>query len=430
MLIESEVPVRDTAENTSTSLAVIPASAISTIISADKDDILAKLAAKVSAHRPDVSTTKGRKEIASLAAEVASSKMDLIRLGKSLTEGWRKSTAAVNAECKVIEERMDELKEQVRSPLTEFERREKDRVAAHEAAVKGIADLAVFTTADPTIEALEERYAEAQQTGTRDWQEFAARAADTRAYVVDMLAQMLADKRRRDAEAAELARLREEKAERERQEADRLRLEREAQIAARAAEDARLAAEAEAARKAQEVAEAAERTIREAEAKAAAERAEIERKAQAERDRAAAELAAAERRAANEREAAARREREAQAAAQAVEAAAARERAAAAEREAAQKRRAEAAEQQAVAARAQAERERQQAVEAERKRAADAKAAQDAEDAKRAANKAHRAKINNAVLTALTGAGMAEQEARDLIVRVARGEIPHMSIAY
>ena len=36
--------------------------------------------------------------------------MDLIRLGKSLTKGWREQTKAVNAECRVIEERMDALR--------------------------------------------------------------------------------------------------------------------------------------------------------------------------------------------------------------------------------------------------------------------------------------------------------------------------------
>lgn len=49
-------------------LAVIPATALPTILAADKDDILGKLAAKVAAFKPDISTAKGRDEIR-LAAE-------------------------------------------------------------------------------------------------------------------------------------------------------------------------------------------------------------------------------------------------------------------------------------------------------------------------------------------------------------------------
>lgn len=128
-----------------TALAVIPASAISVIVGADESDILGRLAQRVAAHKPDISTPKGRKEIASLAAEVASSKMGLIRLGKSLTEDWRKSTAAVNAECKVIEDRMDALKAQVRAPLTAFEEAEKARVNGHEQALARIQEPAEFS---------------------------------------------------------------------------------------------------------------------------------------------------------------------------------------------------------------------------------------------------------------------------------------------
>jgi hypothetical protein len=127
---------------TSTALTIIRA-ALPTIIGADKDDLLGRLAEKVRAFQPDISTKKGQDAIRSLAAEVASTKMDLIRLGKGLTEGWRRSTAAVNAECKVIEERMDALKAQVRQPLTDLEEAEKARRAANEAAIAAIESLTV-----------------------------------------------------------------------------------------------------------------------------------------------------------------------------------------------------------------------------------------------------------------------------------------------
>lgn len=126
-------------DDTGTALAVIR-TALPTILAADQNDILGKLAAKVQAHKPDISTAKGRDAIRSLSAEVASSKVTLVKLGKSLTEDWRAKTKAVNAECNMIEERMDALKEQVRKPLTDFENAEKARVSGHERALEELAE--------------------------------------------------------------------------------------------------------------------------------------------------------------------------------------------------------------------------------------------------------------------------------------------------
>jgi hypothetical protein len=275
-------------------LAVIPASAISTIVSADQNDILGKLGEKIAAFRPDVSSIKGRKEIASIAAEVASSKMDLIRLGKSMTEGWRKQTAAVNAECKIIEERMDELKVQVRAPLTAFEEIEKARIAVHERHLKAMSDLFDCLPPDAppshikqSLDCLED-YEESV-----DWQEFVQRASDIHAATRFRLTNMLTAALARD-EAARLAEQRRlEEAEAARVAAEKAQRERDARIAAEAAEAARVAAEARAAEAAamerqrfeQERLDAEEARRIEADRARQAE----ERAAQAERDRLAAE---------------------------------------------------------------------------------------------------------------------------------------------
>ena len=267
-------------ETETTALTMIPASALPTIIAADENDILGKLAAKVAAHKPDISTATGRDAIRSLAAEIASDKMKLIRLGKSLTEGWRESTKAVNAECNTIEARMDELKERVRAPLTEFENREKARVAGHEAALAEHAALASFEMAEPPSDLVRARLAAAQQPDTRAWEEFYNRAAAQRVGIEDNLKSMLAAAIKREDEAAELVLLRE-------QEAERQRAEREAEIARQAAERARVEAEAKAAEEAARVArEAAEREAETA-------RVAAEAQAKVEREKAAAVAAAA-----------------------------------------------------------------------------------------------------------------------------------------
>lgn len=395
----------------STALVVLPASSISTIVAADENDILGKLAAKFAAFKADVSTKRGREEIASMAASVASSKMDLIRLGKSLTEGWRKSTAAVNAECKVIEERMDALKAQVRAPLTAFEDAEKARIAGHEKALAEIAEPPGYGAAESAAD-LAERLEFLRAYPARDWKEFAQRAADILASEIDRTEVLHQAAVKREAEQAELARLRAEAEERVRQDAIRQQAEREARIAAEAAEAARIAAERRAAEEARAAAakaeaerQAVERARLEAEAQAA--RAEAQAR-QAEVDR----LAAAEKAKADAAALAARVEAERVAAAERAE----RERIAAVEAE--RRRAAE------VAAAAQAKLDREAA---EAKRAADAAAAA---DAARAADRKHRGEVNSKALAAIVALGISEADAKTVVLAIVAGSIPAVSIRY
>lgn len=375
--------------------AVIPATSVPTILSNDQDDILGKLSRKVAEHKPDISTPDGRKKIASLAAEVASSKMDLIRLGKKLTEGWRKSTAAVNAECKLIEERMDALKIKVRQPLTDFENIEKARVSAHQSALVEIQNWATIPS-EWTADQIADRIADLDSSPllTRNWQEFHEPAVEAVRAANEALKRHHVSAVQREAEAAELARLRAIEAERQRIEAQRVQAEREARIAAEAAELARREAEAQAA----------------AEAKAAAEKAEAERVLIEQRERDAIEQVAKAKAAAEKAEQ--DRLAEAACAKAAVEA---------------RERQVEAAR---VAAEQRAEREKAAAVEAERRRAAEAERQAAVEAERRAANVAHRRKINQDVLVALVACGLSDELGKSVIVAVANKQVPHMRIEY
>lgn len=368
-----------------TALAVIAASSVSTIVAADESDILGKLAAKVAAFKPDISTAAGRDEMRSLAYEIARSKSALVKIGKGLTENWRQSTKAVNAECNIIEERMDELRDKVRAPLTAWENAEKDRVAAHESALAALAvDPAMrHATADELSAAIRAR----RELEARNWQEFHERAIAAQNAAIATLVDWHGEAEVREAEAAELIRLRAEDAERERQEAERLQREREERIAAEAAERARIEAEAKAERARQEDARQAE-----------AERVRVEREAREATDR-----AEAQRRDAEDRAEKAERAR--------IDAA-------------------EMAERNRIEAEAKAEMDRISAVRAEQKRAADEKAASEAEEARRAANVAHRGQINRDALAALVAAGITEDHAKIVIAAIARGTVPHVSIRY
>lgn len=352
-------------------------------------DLLDRIEREVLSVKTDISTAAGRDQIRSLAYKVARSKTALDKMGAELTEEWRKKTAVVNAERRSIRDRLDALGDKVRKPLTDWEAAEERRVAAHEAALVALVQgPAFYAEADSvTLEMTLEHLTHIAATPERDWQEFSARAAETVAAEITTCKLALDRARHREAEAAELARLRAEAAERARQEAERQRVEHEARIAAEAAERARREAEERAAHA----------------ARAAAEQAEAERRAAAKLQ---AEL--------EERAAAAERAR-----------VAAEERAKAETEEA--QRRAEAAR---VAAEEKAERDRQAAVEAERRRVAaeQAKAAREAEA--RAANTRHRAKINNAVADALALTGLDAAQSKAVVVAIATGQIPHTSISY
>ena len=78
----------------------------------------------------DVSTDKGRKAIASMAYKVSQSKTALDTLGKELVSEWKAKSKAVDSERKIVRDRLDALRDEVRKPLTEHEEAEKIRIAA------------------------------------------------------------------------------------------------------------------------------------------------------------------------------------------------------------------------------------------------------------------------------------------------------------
>lgn len=415
---------------TATAIVIpFPASAISTIIAADKDDILGTLKEELEGYEPDASTEDGRNEIGSKAKKVGVAKQNLIRLADGLKEDAQKLIKGVNAEVKIVETRMDEMRDAILAPRVAYQQREKRRIEEHEAALAAIAEHPDFGRTESSAD-LAKRLAHLEAYPQRQWEEFQRKAT---AAISDEIARtkvLLAAAQKREEEAAELERLRAAEAERRRIEAERLQAERDAKIATEAAEAARLAAEAEAERRLQAQRAEAERQQQEADRRAreaadAAERRQREIEAEAKREREAAAEAAAQ----VERDRQAEEDRSAAALAEA-EHRAERERREAAEREAAQKRRAEAAEQQAAAARAQAERDAADAVERERYRVAAEAAEAKREEDRRAADREHRGKINSEAMADLVSAGLADAQARAAIVAIAKGSVRNIAIRY
>ena len=334
------------------------------------DPIIARIEAEVRAHVPDVTTKRGRDAIASLAYRVARSKTALDDAGKALTEEQRRQISVVDAARRSMRDRLDALKDEARKPLDAWEAAEQEREAALKARMIRLRDAA---PTEDTQEAFAALIARVEATAIDcTWQEFATEAAQVKDATLSRL-----------RDAAELTRLRAEAV--ARAEADRIAAER---AAAEEAERREREAEAERQRLAAEA---------EAKRKAEAERLAAERAAQIERDKAeAAERAAreAEERARAEAE---RRAKEA------------------AEREAELQR-------QLEAQRAETER----AAQAERDRIAEAARAEEEARAKRAADAAHRARIQGAIAVALEA--YMEMGAMGVADAIIGGAIPHVRV--
>ncbi|MEN4503450.1 hypothetical protein V7S81_23740 [Enterobacter hormaechei subsp. xiangfangensis] len=81
---------------------------------------------------PDVSTRKGRDAIASMAHKVARSKTYIDNAGKDLVAELKALPKQIDESRRIVRERLDALKDEVRRPLTEWED-EQERIRVEEA---------------------------------------------------------------------------------------------------------------------------------------------------------------------------------------------------------------------------------------------------------------------------------------------------------
>lgn len=369
------------------------------------DPVLDRIKAEVRAQPRDISTEAGRKAIASLAFKVAKSKTFLDSLGKAEVEADKKRIKMIDQERSRIWDELEALQKETRKPLTDWEDAEKARVAAHEAALVAIPEGEMYGAKETSEEVKARLHLLSRIIGERDWQEFRGRADQVIMGEVVRMQKVLVAVIAREAERAELERLRASQAEREQKERDE-----------RIAREAREKAQREAAEREERM----HREAQEREAKAIAE-------AKA-REEAAARQAAEEKRLAAEREArivaeAAEAKRQADLREKQLREQAEQERLAALERD-------RIAEERRVAAEKRADADRIAAIESERKRIADEQRKAAEEAAKRELDADHRRKINRSAVEALLLAEITEEQAKAVIVLVAGGRVPAVRIVY
>ncbi|ELI6443092.1 hypothetical protein RRM56_000701 [Aeromonas salmonicida subsp. salmonicida] len=373
----------DTAQ---TQLVVIEPTAAVTLftkgdgIDAMLDDIRKQAASLV----PDVTTAKGRKEIASVAYAVAKTKTYLDGLGKELVDKYKEIPKRIDANRKVIRDTLDALKDEVRAPLTQYEEAEAARVDALQARLARLNELGSAASIEIAATDLQAMLLEVEQTALDDsWQELLPQATVAKELATKRLGEALATRQKYEAEQAELEELRKKQIEQE-------RIDRERLIAEQAAEQARLQEENR------------QRLEREA-----AQHRELEAQRQAQ----AAQQAAEQARRDSEASELARQQAEARRIAEA---------------EQAELRRQEAERKAALHAEAVAA----QAAEQERQRIAEEQRLKVEADAARAADVEHRRTINQSILMDLMGLGIEEAKAITLIKIIASNKIAHLTINY
>lgn len=267
-----------------TDLVVIEkASAMTVFQSADQiEEILQKVEREVMSFVPDVSTAKGRKEIASLAYKVAQTKTYLDGLGKDLVAELKEIPKLIDANRKVVRDRLDALRDKARQPFTEWEA-EKDRIAAEKAAEEErlrieAEEKAALEALKKEIEIKHEMALLMNKDFDRDAAEAKAEAERQRIAHEEELKRQAAEQAKRDAEEAAQREI-DAAATREREALlAKERAEQEKKDAAELAERNRIAAEQQAEADKKAAAEKAEREKQEAVE-------EAQRKAQAEADR-------------------------------------------------------------------------------------------------------------------------------------------------
>lgn len=350
--------------------------------------------AEVTGEVPDLKTAKGRARIASLAATVSKSKTAVEKPGRDYLKRLKEMPKVVEAELREFVTKMDNLRDATRQPLTEWEEAEQARKDKHVDGIQQIKDMALFGELPPAS-VVARVITDLEAIAIDDsWEEFLPEAAQVKDETLAKLRALLAERTQYEAEQAELVRLRAEA------EAQAQR-DRDAEIARVAAEQAQRQAEERAqaerdaaARREQELldqAAAAQRATEQAarDAEAAAERQRLQLELQAEQARTAAAQAEASRVAAEQR--------------------------AEQERIAAIKRQEEAVEQARIAEQARADAAADEILRQQQERQADV---------------AHKSKILGEAKQALIGMNISEELAKAIVLKIARGEVPNVSIQF
>ncbi len=162
---------------------------------------------KAKAFPVDLTTPKGRAEIASVAAKVSRSKTFLEKMAKDHVADLKAQIKPVDDARIAMVKELDSVRDEVRKPLTDWEAAEAERVAMIQKslnAVKNYHDLPI--NCDSAF--IKERIAKLSEPTKVNWQEFLADYEAARAISLQLLERQLESKIKYEADQKELAELR------------------------------------------------------------------------------------------------------------------------------------------------------------------------------------------------------------------------------
>jgi hypothetical protein len=181
---------------------------------------------------PDVTTEKGRKEIASRAFKVARTKTYLDNLGKDVVAELKKMPKLVDEGRKTLWDALEGLQKDVRGPLDRWEA----RAEAHKKELSAIMNRpAAYFNATAQVLREQVEILDTMSTDGATWEEFAGEAAQVKLVTLATMRDLLEKREKWEADQAELARLREADAKRKQEDKEeQLRKEGEARALAAA----------------------------------------------------------------------------------------------------------------------------------------------------------------------------------------------------
>lgn len=232
------------------------------------DPILEEVRNKVKEFKPDLTTKEGRKAISSIANKVVKTKTKLEEIGKELVSEWKEKSKLVDAERRRVREALDQIRDEVRAPLTEWESREELRV---DSLIKRISEIEAFK--DLTFELGSSDIKDKLEAllnidvDSNNWDEFSMKAKEVKLISMRHIEAQLEKSLKVEEEKREFERLKKAEEERKQKEHDE-------KIAKEAEERAR----AEAERKAKEQREKDEQEAKKEKDRIELEKAEAERK--------------------------------------------------------------------------------------------------------------------------------------------------------
>jgi len=206
--------------------------------------IIGMIKAEVDKHEVDLTTSKGRDAVKSLAYTVVRSKTTLDNLGKNLVADLKAKVGAVDAIRKIARDDLDVLRDEVKAPLEAWEKAEEDRIIKITSMMSGLTSLQNIPVRT-SEHAISIRHDVEAMLITDDFEEFQEKAAELKLQTLLSLDEKIAELKKSEADLAELDQLRKEKEEREvaerlvaaeaaeklrKEKADKERLEREEHI--------------------------------------------------------------------------------------------------------------------------------------------------------------------------------------------------------